>query len=191
MPTAKLIIITAPSGSGKTTMVKHIMSKCDNVVFSTSATTRPRRANEIDGREYHFLTKEEFLEKIENNAFVEWEEVYPGRFYGTLKSEVEGKISQGKNILFDIDIKGALNLKKIYPENSLAVFIKAPNLQTLIDRLSKRNSETPETLEMRIKKAKGEMLYRDSFDRVVVNDNLEKAFNEIEVVVKTFLGENT
>lgn len=190
MLNAKLIIVTAPSGAGKTTMVKHLMSACENMAFSTSATTRPKRSNEVDGKEYFFLSNSTFLAKVENDDFVEWEEVYPGRYYGTLKSEVAEKLNQGKNLLFDIDIQGALSLKKLYPKNSLAIFIKAPNLETLIDRLSKRNTESMESLEVRIKKAKQEMLYRDSFDLVIVNDQLEKALSEIEEAVKSFIGKD-
>lgn len=191
MSGSKLIIITAPSGAGKTTMVNYIMEKFPKLSFSTSATTREPRKNEVDKEDYFFLSKDEFTERIEKGEFIEWEEVYKGQYYGTLKSEVEAELKSGKDLLFDIDVQGALSIKEQFPENSLSIFIKAPNLQTLMSRLSNRKSETAETLKIRIVKAKKEMLYRDNFDTVIINDKLDQAFSDIHKVVSSFLNNDS
>lgn len=185
----KLIIITAPSGAGKTTMVRHIIKKYPELHFSTSATTRKPRNSEVDGKDYYFISQEAFKEKIEKGEFVEWEEVYEGQFYGTLKSEVDHRLAKNQNVLFDIDIQGALEIKKRYPYNSLAIFIKPPNLDILIDRLNSRRTENIESLIKRIEKAKKEMLYFDQFDRILINDRLEIAFKDIENMIESFLNE--
>ena len=178
----KLVIVTAPSGAGKTTIVKHLLAQENRLSFSVSATTRPIRANEIDGRDYYFLTEAAFRQKIE------WEEVYPGKLYGTLKSEVERIWNGGKHIIFDVDVKGALSLKNKYPEHTISIFIEPPSLPILIDRLTKRNTETPATLATRIERVKYELTFAGSFDHVIINDNLELAQTQAFDLVHNFLA---
>ena len=184
----KLVIVTAPSGAGKTTIVKHLLAQENRLSFSVSATTRPIRANEIDGRDYYFLTEAAFRQKIEENAFLEWEEVYPGKLYGTLKSEVERIWNSGKHIIFDVDVKGALSLKNKYPEHTISIFIEPPSLPILIDRLTKRNTETPATLATRIERVKYELTFAGSFDHIIINDNLELAQSQAFDLVHNFLA---
>lgn len=183
----KLLIITAPSGAGKTTIVRHLLNTFDSLAFSISATTRPKRHYEEEGKDYYFLSKEAFEDLIQKDSFVEWEEVYPDLFYGTLKSEMERLWAENKHIVFDIEVKGATNIKKAYPENSLAIFIKPPSLECLVDRLKARNTENEDTLNERIERAKEELLYENNFDQVIVNDQLKTALLEAERVVNDFL----
>lgn len=184
----KLIILTAPSGAGKTTIVRHLLDSVGNLSFSISATTRPRRAYEQDGRDYYFLPVEVFKHHIEAGDFVEWQEVYPGKFYGTLRTEVERLWNEGKDILFDIDVYGALNLQKSFPERSLSIFVKPPSPEALLERLRKRNTETEQTLLERFKKAQEELSFENKFDRVLVNDVLNVALAEAEKIVRAFLS---
>ncbi len=184
----KLIIVTAPSGAGKTTIVRHLLATEPNLAFSVSATTRPRRDYEVDGRDYYFIPLETFHQKVSENAFVEWEEVYPGKCYGTLKSEVERMWADGKDIIFDVDVKGALNLKQQYPDRTLSVFIRPPSVEALAERLLKRGTETPETLNTRLERVRYELTFADRFDAVVVNDVLETALEEASRLVHNFLA---
>lgn len=184
----KLIIFSAPSGAGKTTIVRHLLEKNFQLEFSVSATSRAPRPNEVHGRDYYFLSAEEFQQKIKNDEFLEWEEVYPGIFYGTLKSEVERIRARGKNVLFDVDVVGGLNIKKFYGEAALAVFVKPPSVDELRRRLRARSTETEDKIAVRIAKAEEELAYEPHFDVVIVNDNLEEAFKQAEEEVARFLG---
>lgn len=183
----KLIIVTAPSGAGKTTIVHHLLRTFPDLAFSVSATNRARRVHEIDGEDYYFLSTDDFKQRVTEGAFLEYEEVYDDQFYGTLKTEVERLWSLGKCIIFDVDVKGARNIKQAYPEQSLAIFIKPPSEEILFDRLKKRKTETTESLNKRIARATEELTYENRFDKVVVNDVLERAFLEAETLVKGFL----
>jgi len=183
----KMFIFTAPSGAGKTTIVRHLLAKFDFLGFSISATTRDKRAHEIDGKDYHFMTIEEFKKAIAADLFIEWEEVYENQFYGTLRSEVDKVWSSGKSLVFDIDVKGATNIKKFYGSQCMAVFIAPPSLEVLIARLTARNTESPASLEKRIAKVKREMLYQDKFDFILVNDELEYSLMEADHIVQTFV----
>jgi len=183
----KAIIFCAPSGSGKTTLVRHLLSVHENLGFSISACTRDKRGrNEVHGKDYYFLSIEEFQEKIRENAFVEWEEVYPGGYYGTLKSEVERLWSEGKNVIFDVDVKGGLKLKEYFGENALAIFVKVPSLQELENRLRSRGTETEESLSKRLYKVKFEMSFQDRFDVVLLNDDLEESLDKAGSLYTTF-----
>ncbi|MDR1876793.1 MAG: guanylate kinase [Flavobacteriaceae bacterium] len=184
----KLVIFSAPSGAGKTTIVQHLLSVIPEISFSISCTTRPMRGNETDGKDYYFLTEEEFKIKIRNREFIEYEEVYEGRFYGTLHSEIERVWSQGKHVIFDIDVKGGLNLKNQFQDKSLAIFIAPPSLKDLEERLKNRNTEDEETLKTRIQKADEELSYAKDFDAVIINDNLDKAKVKAENLVRAFLN---
>ncbi len=183
----KMLIFTAPSGAGKTTIVRHLLKTFDNLSFSVSATTRPPREGEVDGKDYYFLTLRKFNNRIKKDAFAEWEEVYPGKFYGTLKKEIAKKWRKKKDIVFDIEVKGATNLKKLYGDRALAVFIKPPSLDALISRLEKRDTENKKTLAERIARAKEELTYENNFDKVLINDDLAIALVEAEAVVRDFL----
>ncbi|MBK7807874.1 MAG: guanylate kinase [Saprospiraceae bacterium] len=183
----KMFIFTAPSGAGKTTIVKHLLSKYDFLGFSVSATTRDKRDHETDGKDYYFLTVEEFKAKITNGEFIEWEEVYHDQYYGTLKSEVERIWSLQKHLVFDIDVRGAKNIKQLYSNTCMSVFVRPPSVNTLIERLINRNTETPESLQKRIYKVKREMSYENSFDIVLVNDLLDISFKEAEHIIETFI----
>lgn len=177
----KAIIFSAPSGSGKTTIVKHLLDKNKDLGFSISASTRDKRGRtEQNGKDYYFLTPNEFKKKIDRDEFVEWEEVYEGNFYGTLKSEVERVWNEGKNVIFDVDVKGGLNLKKFFGDKALAVFVKVPSLEVLKERLHDRGTETHESLSRRLFKAEFEMGFSDKFDAVLVNENLEKSLAEAQ-----------
>ena len=188
MKNGKVIIFSAPSGSGKSTLVRYLMSKDDSFAFSVSATSRPPRGEERNGVEYFFFTPEEFRAKIIANEFVEYEEVYPGRFYGTLKSQVEEQLKV-QNILFDVDVKGGCNLKKYYGSRALFIFVQAPSIDVLRERLIGRGDTAAEEIEKRIGKAEYEMTFSKYADRVIVNDNLEKAKAEVLAVVNKFLNE--
>ena len=185
----KVLVFTAPSGAGKTTVVKHLLSQYDeHLAFSVSATTRPRRPHEQHGIDYFFLSQADFKQKIEAGAFLEWEEVYPGKFYGTLVSEVQHIWQLGKHIIFDVDVKGAKSIKKYYKEQCLAIFIKPPSLEVLITRLKSRGTESPEALVQRIDRIKNELTYEDQFDKILVNDILEVTLKEAEMIVEEFLA---
>ncbi len=183
----KMFIFTAPSGAGKTTIVRHLLQKYDFLDFSVSATTRKKRPHEVDGKDYFFITPEEFRNKINNGEFAEWEEVYEDQYYGTLKSEIERVWAKGKHIVFDIEVKGATNIKKMYGDRCLAVFIRPPSLEVLIERLKNRKTESEKSLKKRIARVKKEMKYENTFDKVLVNDLLEVAFVEAEYIVETFV----
>lgn len=183
----KLIIFSAPSGSGKTTIVKELLEKNSNLGFSISACTRDKRGrSEMNGQDYYFLTPDEFRLKINHDEFVEWEEVYPGAYYGTLKSEIERIWSLGKHVIFDVDVKGGLALKKYYGEKALAVFVKVPTLDILEQRLRSRGTETEESLSKRIFKMKFEWSFQDKFDVILVNDQLDLAILEAQELFTTF-----
>ena len=181
-----MLIVTAPSGAGKTTIVRHLLNTFENLSFSVSATTRPPREGEIDGRDYYFFTTRKFKNRIKREEFAEWEEVYPDKYYGTLKSEVEKLWEMGKNIVFDIEVKGATNLKKLYGDRALAVFIKPPSLEELMRRLEKRDTENKKTLTERIERAKEELTYENNFDKVLINDKLATALADAEKIVRDF-----
>ncbi len=184
----KLLVLVSPSGGGKSTMTKRLLKEFDKIRFSVSATTRPPRKGEVDGVHYHFLSKEEFREKIKNNEFLEWEEFYNGTMYGTLRSVVENELNKGYFILLDIDVLGAKNIKTQYGDEVLTLFIKPPSLDVLKSRLIARGTETEKTLETRIKRAKKEMEYATEFDAVIVNDDLETAYHQIKETVSTFIN---
>lgn len=183
---SKLLLFAAPSGAGKTTIVKHLLQEYEELAFSISATTRPRRPHEVDGQDYYFISDAQFQEFISQDAFLEWEEVYPGSCYGTLRREVERLWALGKHIVFDIDVLGALNVKKQYPE-ALAVFIKPPSLEALHTRLRARNTESEESLQKRLDKAAEEMAFENQFDLAIVNDELESALAQAERIVEQFI----
>jgi len=186
----KVLIFSAPSGSGKSTIVKHILGVYpDSMEFSVSATSRPPRGEEVHGREYYFMSPEEFRKLIDEDKFVEFEEVYEGRFYGTLKSECERIWAAGHVIIFDVDVKGGVNLKKYFGKAALSIFIQAPSVEVLRDRLIKRGTDSLEAIEERIAKAGEEMAYAPQFDYVLVNDDLSTAFAESEKVVEDFLDD--
>jgi guanylate kinase len=186
--TGKCIILCAPSGSGKTSIAKYLLHQPEfNLEFSVSATTREKRPGEENGKDYYFLSVEEFKQKIDNDEFIEWEEVYEGVFYGTLKSEIDRIWQAGKNVLFDVDVEGGISLTKYFGEKALAIFIEPPSIEELKKRLRKRGTETEEKIKQRIEKAAKEMEYAKWFDTIVVNDDLEKAQKEVALYVKTFL----
>ena len=188
MKNSKFIVIAAPSGSGKTTIVNKLIKEKDlDLHFSVSATSRDPRKNEKDGENYFFITKEEFVRKVSNNEFIEWEEVYKGVFYGTLISELEN--AKEKNLIFDIDVIGGLNIKRKFKNQSLTIFIKPPSIDELEKRLKKRNSETDSSIKIRIDKAKNEILLADKFDYIVENDILEKSYREVFNLVNNFINE--
>ena len=187
----KVLIFSAPSGSGKSTIVGHILKIYkENMEFSVSATSRKPRGQEKNGREYFFVTPSAFRKLIGEDAFVEYEEVYEDHFYGTLKSEVERIWDAGHTIIFDVDVKGGINLKKYFGDKALSVFIQAPSVEALRERLIKRGTDTPEAIEERVEKAAVEITYAPAFDYVLINDDLQTAFAEIEQVVSSFLSEH-
>jgi guanylate kinase len=183
----KLIILSAPSGSGKSTIINHILAEGFPLEFSVSATSRPPRGNEKQGVEYYFLHPEEFKERIKKGHFIEYEEVYPDRFYGTLKSEIEEKLEKGKNVILDVDVAGGLNLKKQYGNDALLIFIQPPSIEELQARLKKRGVDSPEVIKNRISKAAYELSLAASYDQVIINDDLEKAKNETIHTITKFL----
>ncbi|MBR7014188.1 MAG: guanylate kinase [Prevotella sp.] len=185
----KLLIFSAPSGSGKSTIVQWLMQHEDlRLAFSISCTSRPPRGTEQHGVEYFFLTPDEFKKRIENNEFLEYEEVYKDRFYGTLKSQVDLQLEAGQNVIFDVDVKGGCNIKEHYGEQALSIFIQPPSVGELRRRLEGRGTDTPEVIEDRLAKAEYEMTFAPRFDRVVVNDDLETAKAETLAIVRKFLG---
>ncbi len=184
----KVIIFSAPSGAGKTTIVRHLLGISEfNLAFSISACTRPPRLHEVNGVDYYFISINEFKEKLHNKEFLEYEEVYTDIFYGTLKSEVQRLHDENKVVIFDVDVKGGLNIKKYFGDNALCVFVKPPSLEALQTRLLQRSSENEEKLKMRLGKAVYEMQYEKFFDQVLVNDNLEHALQEAEKIVANFI----
>ena len=183
----KLIIITAPSGSGKTTIVQYLIKKIPTLAFSISACTRNARANEVNGKDYYFLSLEDFTKKIANHEFAEFEMVYEGKYYGTLKSELQRIWDKKNSPLVDIDVQGALRLKKHYHQNALSIFIQAPSIEILKQRLILRGTETDATLKERIDKAKDELTFVNQFDKIIINDVLENACNEAENIILDFL----
>ncbi len=185
----KMVIICAPSGSGKTSVLKGVLPRVPRLEFSVSACSRAPRPGEVNGKDYYFLTQTEFRQKIEQNAFLEWEEVYQGNFYGTLYSEVERIWGKGNHVVFDVDVIGGLKIKKKYPKQSLAVFIKPPSLEELRKRLENRGTETAESLQQRIGKAEYELGFAEEFDVQIINDNLEKAVEETLDQINRFLVE--
>jgi guanylate kinase len=186
MPSGKLIVISAPSGSGKTTIAKEIMRRNPSLGFSVSATTRQKRAEEVDGKDYFFLTKAEFEKKVASGEFVEWEEFYGNR-YGTLKAEVDRLLGEGQNILFDLDVKGGLSIKRRYP-GALLIFIRPPSIEALKERLLNRRTEDDATLARRLERVPMELELGNSFDHQVVNDDLERATKEVQVLVEQHIS---
>ncbi len=188
MAGGKIVIFSAPSGAGKTTIVHKMLEyKEFNLAFSVSATSRAPRPGEENGKDYYFLSTEEFKRRIENNEFIEWVEVYKNQFYGTLRSEVERLFSMGKNVVFDVDVLGGLNIKKAYSDRSLSVFVKPPSIEELRNRLMKRGTETPDSLKKRLERAEFEISLADRFDVIIVNDDLQKAIDETRKVLAKFL----
>lgn len=183
----KLIIFSAPSGSGKSTIINYLLTQNLNLSFSISATSRAPRGTEQNGVEYFFLTPEEFKQRIANNEFLEYEEVYKDRFYGTLKAQVEKQLAAGQNVIFDVDVVGGCNIKKFYGDRALSVFIQPPSLEELRKRLTGRGTDAPEVIESRLAKATFELSYAEKFDAVIVNDNLEKAQAEALKTIRDFI----
>ncbi len=186
--TGQIIIITAPSGSGKTTLVKRLLDACPHLAFSISACTRKPRPGEAHARDYYFYEEDEFKKLIEEDAFIEWEMVYTGKYYGTLKSEMDRIWSEGKCPLVDIDVQGALAIRKKYPDISMTIFIEAPSIEVLRERLKTRGTETEHSLEERIDKAVLELTFAPQFDRIIINENLDIATTELREVVENFTG---
>lgn len=185
----KIIIITAPSGAGKTSITKYLLKTFpDQLTFSISAATRERRQYEEDGVDYHFMSVKEFKERITNNSFVEWEMVYEGKYYGTLKSEIHRIWKQGKTPLLDIDVQGAVHVRQQHPDQTLSIFIEPPSVDELKRRLNTRGTETLESLDIRLNKATYELTFKDQFDKVIINDNLERACKEAVAIVSIFLS---
>jgi len=188
MKSGKLFIFSAPSGAGKTTLVKHLLQAGLDLEFSVSATSRQKRPEETDGQDYYFLSADAFRKKLEDGAFLEWEEVYKDHFYGTLKSEVDRIWSLGKHVIFDVDVVGGLNIKKQYKDLALAVFVMPPTPDHLEQRLRRRSTESEENLKKRLDKAQHELSFADQFDEILINDDLEKAKKEATTLVKEFVS---
>ena len=186
---SKLIIFSAPSGSGKSTIINYLLAQHLNLAFSISATSRAPRGTERDGVEYFFLTPDEFRRRIEAGEFLEYEEVYKDRFYGTLKSQVEKQLADGQNVIFDVDVMGGCNIKQFYGDRALSVFIQPPSIEELRHRLEGRGTDAPEVIESRLAKAAYELTFAPKFDRVIVNDDLEKAKAEALQVITDFLND--
>lgn len=187
MTQGKAIIFTAPSGAGKTTIVKYLLSQFSELVFSISATTRQKRAMEEPNKDYYFLSQEEFQQKIDEDAFVEWEEFYGGSRYGTLKEEVERIWADGKHVIFDVEVKGATNIKQFFNDRALAIFVKAPSMEELQKRLSGRGTESAETLATRMERSEFEMSFENKFDVTLVNKELEDSFAQARKLVGDFI----
>lgn len=185
---SKIIIISAPSGSGKSTIINYLLQQDLGLEFSISATCRPPRGQEEHGKDYYFMSTEEFRRKISNDEFLEYEEVYQDRFYGTLKSEVDRIIAKGNNAIFDVDVVGGCNIKKYYKNEALSIFIKAPSIEELRNRLVKRGTDSPDIIDSRVKKAEQELSYEPQFDITVINDNLENAKAQVLKVVQHFIN---
>ncbi len=188
MQTGKLIIFSAPSGSGKSTIIQYLLTQGLNLAFSISATSRAPRGTEKDGVEYYFLTPDEFRRRIADGDFLEYEEVYTDKFYGTLKSEVERLTALGKNVIFDVDVVGGVNIKRFYGQRALSIFIQPPSVEELRRRLVSRATDAPEVIESRLAKAEYEMSFASKFDRVIINDDLTTAENEALNIIQDFLG---
>lgn len=184
---SKLIVVSAPSGAGKTSIVRHLLEQNPNLSFSISATTRAKREMETDGKDYYFISVPEFQKRINDGAFLEWQEVYKGQYYGSLKSEVDRLGNEGKVVIFDVDVLGGINIKKFYGERALSIFIKPPTLESLKERLLGRGTETPESLKKRVDKAEYEMTFANQFDVTVINDDLETARREANQLIQDFL----
>lgn len=184
----RLIIFSAPSGAGKSTIVRHLVNLDLDLEFSISATSRQPRSEEQEGQEYYFISPESFREKIDKGEFIEWEEVYPGKYYGTLRSEMERIWKKGKNVLFDIDVAGGMNLKKQFSNRAMAVFVKPPSMEVLEQRLRERGTEDEDSLKVRVEKAQYEMQFSGRFDYILVNDRLEATLEESVNLVRNFLG---
>lgn len=187
MGKGKLIIVSAPSGAGKTTLVKHLLQQIDRLEFSVSCTTRNPRPNETNGKDYYFITVDDFKQKVDKNEFAEWKEVYEDTYYGTLKSEIERIREKSNSVIFDIDVMGGIELKKIYKQDSLSIFIMPPSVEELENRLRSRKTESEEKLKQRIEKARKELAMVSEFDTVIVNDNLEVAKNKITTAATRFI----
>jgi guanylate kinase len=183
----KLIVISAPSGAGKTSIVSYLLKNMETLSFSISACSREKRENEIEGKDYHFLGIEGFKRSIKEDSFLEWEEVYKNQFYGTLKSEVERIWSEGKTVIFDVDVVGGLNIKKQYPKECLSIFIMPPSVEVLAERLIGRGSESDESLQKRLDKAEEEISQNQEFDTVILNDDLSIACEETQEVITNFI----
>jgi len=182
----KLIIFSAPSGSGKSTIINYLLQQNLNLAFSISATSRAPRGNERNGVEYYFMSPEEFKTKISNNEFLEYEEVYADKFYGTLKCEVERLVAKGKNVVFDVDVVGGINIKKFYGDRALSIFIQPPSVEVLRQRLTGRETDAPDVIECRLNKAEYELSFASQFDIVIVNDNLEDAQKQALQAIQNF-----
>jgi guanylate kinase len=185
----KVIIVSAPSGAGKTSIVKHVLQYLPELRFSTSATTRTMRKGEINGKDYHFLSVDDFKKGIKRDEFLEWEEVYANQFYGTLKSEIQRIWDEGKVVIFDVDVKGGLNIKKYFGNKALAIFVEPPTIEELENRLRKRGTETDESLRKRVEKAEYELTFAPKFDRIILNDNLDDAREEMLRAIREFLDQ--
>lgn len=184
----KIILITAPSGSGKTSVVNHLMKKFPQLAFSVSATTRQPRKNEQNGVHYYFIDEPQFREKIHNKEFLEWEMVYEGKYYGTLKSDIERIWSENKIPVLDIDVQGAIHVQQQYPVNTIAIFIQAPSVEELKRRLKLRGSETDDSLQARLNKSTYEMTFKNHFENIIVNENFETACKEADKIISNFLN---
>jgi len=188
MMKGKLVVISAPSGAGKSTIISYLMERDLNLEFSVSATTRKSRKGEKNGREYYFITPSEFRNRIGKGDFIEWQEVYKDHFYGTLKEEMERIFNKGNNVLFDVDVKGGVNLKNIFASNAISIFIMPPSIDELEKRLVLRKTDTPDKIRMRVEKACEEMKLADKFDHIVINDRLELAEKEVFDLVNAFIN---
>jgi guanylate kinase len=188
IPRGKAVVISAPSGAGKTTIVKHLLSNIPSLAFSVSATSRAPREYETHGRDYYFISAEEFRKRIENQEFLEWEEVYEGKYYGTLHAEIERLWANGKHVIFDVDVVGGLDIKEYLGARCLAIFVSPPDLESLASRLISRNTESEENLKERLEKASQEMAFAKRFDRILMNDELDKACTAAVTWVNEFLG---
>lgn len=184
----KVLIFSAPSGSGKSTLINYLLTQNLNLAFSISATSRAPRGEEAHGKEYYFLTPDEFRTRIEKEEFLEYEEVYDNFYYGTLKAPVEQLLNEGKNVVFDVDVVGGVNIKKHYGKQALAIFVEPPSVEELRKRLTRRGTDAPEIIEKRIQKAEFELGFASQFDRVIINDDLEKAKAEILYIVESFIA---
>lgn len=191
-PTNKLVIVAAPSGSGKTSVTRHLLNALPELLaFSISATTRPPRSYEKNMVDYYFITTDEFKKAIQQGEFVEWEMVYEGKYYGTLKSELQRIWQQNKAPLLDVDVQGGVHIHQLYPQNCLSLFIEPPSIEELKRRLEARGTETSDSLKARINKASTELTFKNQFDHIIINDDLKRACNEAEDIVKEFLNPQT